>query len=81
MVQAMIYDYESKAVDSRELLGYYNDRNFGGDENTDSEAGNNNGGNDDNDSALFNAIDQLGFDSSLENENADFIAEYDDYDI
>jgi hypothetical protein len=70
-----------KVIDIRELLGHHGDRNFGGDENTDSEAGNGDGGDNGNDNAFFNAIDQLGFDFSLEDEDADFMAEDDDYDI
>jgi hypothetical protein len=79
-VQVMIYGYGSKAIDIRELLGHHGDRDFGNDENTDSEASDGDGGNDSDDNAFFNAIDQLGFDSSLEGEDADSMAEDDDYD-
>jgi hypothetical protein len=75
----MIYGHGSKAIDIRELLGHHGDWDFGGDENTDSEAGDGDSGDDDN-NAFFNAINQLGFDSSLKDEDADFMAEDDDYD-
>jgi hypothetical protein len=74
----MIYGYKSKAIDIRELLGHHGDRNFSGDENIDSEAGDGDSDNNDNNNAFFNAIDQLGFDFSLKNENADFMAENND---
>jgi hypothetical protein len=74
----MIYGHRSKIIDIRELLGHHGDRNFGGNENTDSEAGNSDGGDDGDNNAFFNAINQLGFDSSLKDENADSMVENDD---
>jgi hypothetical protein len=68
----MIYGHGSKAIDIRELLGHHGDGDFGGDENTDSEAGDGDGGDDGDDNSFFNAIDQLGLDSSLEDEDADY---------
>jgi hypothetical protein len=77
----LIYGHGSKAIDIRELLGHHGDRDFGDDENTGSEADNGDSGDDGDDSAFFNAIDQLGFNSSLEDEDANFMAEDNDYDI
>jgi hypothetical protein len=76
----LIYGHGSKAIDIRELLGHHGDRNFGNDENTGSEADNGDGGDNDDDNALFIAVNQLGFDSSLKNENADFMAKNNNYD-
>jgi hypothetical protein len=49
----MIYGHRSKAIDIRELLGHHGDRDFGGDENTDSEAGDGDGGDDGDNNAFL----------------------------
>jgi hypothetical protein len=73
----MIYSQKSKAIDIRELLDHYGDQDFGINESTDSEADNNDSSNN---AAFFSAIDELEFDSSVKDENADFMAKDDDYD-
>jgi hypothetical protein len=52
-VQAMIYGHRSKVIDIRKLLGHHGDRDFGGGENTDSEAGDGDGGDNGDNNAFF----------------------------
>jgi hypothetical protein len=73
----MIYGQESKAIDIKELLDHYGDQDFGINESTGSEADNSDNSNN---AAFFSAINKLKFDSSIKNENANSMAENNDYD-
>jgi hypothetical protein len=55
----MIYGHGSKAINIQELLGHYGDRDFGGDENTDFEAGDGDGGDDSDDNAFLMLLTSL----------------------
>jgi hypothetical protein len=49
----MIYGYGLKPIDIQKLLGHHGDRDFSGDENTDSKAGDGDGGDDGDDNAFL----------------------------
>jgi hypothetical protein len=73
----MIYGQKSKAIDIKELLDHYSNEDFSINKYIGFKADNSDSSNN---AAFFFVINELEFDSSVKNENADFITENNDYD-